>query len=71
MGVVDQYRALLKKLLPPGAAFNRGTGTNLSSLLDGMAEEPARVHDRVGDLMLETMPDITTEMLAEWDTAWG
>ena len=71
MGVVDQYRALLKKLLPPGAAFNRGTGTNLSSLLDGMAEEPARVHDRVGDLMLETMPDTTTEMLAEWETAWG
>lgn len=71
MGLIDRYRNLMKKLLPPGFAFTRGTETQMDALLSGMAEEPARVHDRSGDLLFEMFPDTTTELLTEWETVWG
>lgn len=71
MGFIDRYRNLMKKLLPPGHAFTRSTGTHMHTLLDGMAEEPARLHDRAEDLLFEMFPDTTTELLAEWETVWG
>jgi uncharacterized protein YmfQ (DUF2313 family) len=71
MGIIDRYRSLLKKLLPPGLAFTRGAGTNMDALLSGMSEEAARIDDRAGDLLFEMFPDTTTELLSDWETVWG
>lgn len=61
------YREHLKALLPPGNAFPRETGTNLEALLDGMAQELARIDSRGEDLTVEANPMLTTELLSDWE----
>ena len=71
MDLIDKYRASLKKLLPLGMAWPRGAGANIHKLLDGLAAEPARIHDRADDLMGEMHPATVTELLEEWEAVWG
>lgn len=68
---VDDYRELLKALLPPGRAFPRDPGTTLDSLLSAMAEELARIDGRADRLLVEAIPSTTAEMLTDWERAAG
>jgi len=62
----DQYREHLRSLLPPGRALEDGDGV-LTQLLDGLAEELARVDGRGAALIAEALPDSTLELLADWE----
>jgi uncharacterized protein YmfQ (DUF2313 family) len=71
MDLVERYVSHLKALLPPGAAWPREIGTNLHKFLQGLAAEPARIHERVEDFLAEADPTRAVEMLPEWETTWG
>lgn len=61
------YLRQLKHLLPPGVLLNLEAGSVLSRLLEGLADELARVNARVADLLNESDPRTATETLAEWE----
>ena len=71
MASASDYLDQLKALLPSGAAFTRAAGSRLTALLGGIAEELARVDQRGADLMVQTDPRIVTELLEDWERAWG
>jgi uncharacterized protein YmfQ (DUF2313 family) len=71
MATAADYLGQLKALLPQGAAWPRESGSTLSGLLEGLAEELARVDGRAGDLMVQTDPRAVTEMLGDWERAYG
>lgn len=66
-----EYLEQLKALLPPGRAFPREPGTSMEDLLDGMAQELARVDERGEELTVEANPQFTTEMLTDWERVAG
>lgn len=66
-----EYREQLKALLPPGQAFPREPGTTMQELLDGMAEELARVDVRGEELTVEANPLTTSELLSDWERVAG
>jgi len=68
---VEEYAALLRSLLPPGAAFSREPGTDLEQLLLGCAAEFARVEARADVLALEMNPSTSVELLSDWERALG
>lgn len=70
-GSVRDYIEQLAALLPPGLAIRRETDTNVYKLLHGMAEELARVDTRSDDLLRESDPRTTLELLADWETQVG
>lgn len=63
----DQYREALQAHLPPGLAFTRDPGAVLTALLDGFAQEFARNEGRGLQLLDETDPRTTSELLADWE----
>lgn len=69
--VADQYREQLKALLPPGNAFPRDPGNNIEKLLDGMAQELARLDGRAQKLVREANPMTTSELLLDWERVAG
>lgn len=69
--MADRYTSQFKKLLPRGKAWICETGSNLYLLLEGMAAEFARIHERAQDLLLEMDPSKAVELLPEWEKVWG
>jgi uncharacterized protein YmfQ (DUF2313 family) len=67
----DQYREHLQALLPRGAAWPREPGTVLTQVLDGLAQELARVDLRVENLLDEINPRTTYELLSDWERVLG
>ena len=67
----EDYLAQLQDLLPPGPAWDRETGSILTKLLHGLAEELSRVHNRALDLIEESDPRTTLELLADWERTAG
>lgn len=67
----NQYLAQLQALMPPGAAWTREADANLTRLLAAFAEEFARVDTRADELLNEADPNATSEMLADWERAFG
>lgn len=65
------YKANLQGLLPHGPAWPSGEDTALADLLDGLAQELARVDRRADDLLSESDPRTTYEMLLDWEGAAG
>lgn len=65
------YREQLEKLLPSGRAWPRQNGTTMSALLSGFGAELSRVDDRAQDLLRESDPRTTLELLPEWERALG
>jgi uncharacterized protein YmfQ (DUF2313 family) len=53
----------MQNLLPPGVAFNKDPGSNLTNLLTGLAAEYARIHNRADDLRVDAHPTKTIELL--------
>lgn len=72
MGLTRQhYLTHLQALLPWGPAWSRAPGAWLTRLLDGFAEELARVDGRASDLAIEANPRTTLELLEDWERATG
>lgn len=71
MPTADEYREQLKALLPPGQAFPRDRGTNLNLLLDGMAQELARLDSRALRVTEEAIPTTSLELLPDWERVTG
>lgn len=67
----DDYKQLLKSLLPPGEAFPRDVGTNLDQLLAALAEEWARIDARGDQLIVDGLPATTSELLTDWERVLG
>lgn len=63
---IDDYRQVLYALMPPGPAFSES-----DLLLDGLAAEFARCHNRILDLITESDPRTTTELIDEWEKDVG
>ncbi|NKB37845.1 MAG: DUF2313 domain-containing protein [Gammaproteobacteria bacterium] len=68
---VDHYHEQLQALLPVGPAWPREMNTVLSNLLFAIAEEFARVDFRVDNLLEEIDPRTASELLPDWETAFG
>jgi uncharacterized protein YmfQ (DUF2313 family) len=67
----DDYRRQMQALLPRGFAWPLAPAAWLTRLLSGLSPEFARIHGRVLDLIRESDPRTTVEMLAEWERALG
>jgi len=62
-----QYREQLRALLPLGKALDDGGEGTLTQLLDGLAQELARVDARGNALLEESLPSSTLELLPDWE----
>lgn len=71
MASADDYLAQLKALAPQGVAWPRESGSTLEKVFNALADEMARVDARGGDLMIQTDPRAVTEMLEDWERAYG
>lgn len=60
------YSELLHSLRPQGPAMS-----DEDRVLQGLAEEYARLHNRAGDLLRESDPRETVELLPEWEYDFG
>ncbi|MBF0168806.1 MAG: DUF2313 domain-containing protein [Alphaproteobacteria bacterium] len=67
----DDYLAQLQALLPPGTAWPTDPDAVLTLLLAGLALGMARAHNRMADLVDESDPRKTYELLVEWETELG
>ncbi|MBO3274119.1 YmfQ family protein [Pseudomonas schmalbachii] len=67
----DEYRNQLQQLLPPGRAIPADPGSTAYELLDGMAQELARLDARGDVLLLEVNPATTNELLPDWERVAG
>lgn len=67
---VAGYRRQLEQLLPRGRVWPR-RGSRFESLLASLAEECARVDERVGTALRESDPRTTLELLLEWERNLG
>lgn len=65
------YRRMLGKLLPRGPLWDLVSQSALLALVDGLAEELKRIHNRLVDLRAEADPRTASELLDEWCAAWG
>lgn len=66
-----EYLSQLQALLPQGPAWPREPDALLTRLLDGFAEEFARVDARADQLIDEADPRTTYELLADWERVAG
>lgn len=69
--LAELYADQLEALLPPGVLFKSPVGPNLRALLLAIADEFARAHGRVEQLLREQAPRTTSELLGDWERAVG
>jgi len=66
-----EYLSLLVALQPPGSALPREGDSIWSLLLQAEAEELARVDGRAADLVVESDPRTSAELLPDWERVCG
>lgn len=66
-----EYRDALAALLPHGAAWPRDLDSTLMMFVASLAQEFARVDMRAAQLLAETDPAATTELLSDWERVVG
>lgn len=71
MGLIDEYRDLQRRLLPPGVIWRRAVDGEVGRWIAAFADEFARVHERAQTLVVEADPRTTDEMLAAWERNAG
>lgn len=71
MATADDYLAQLLALAPQGAAWPKESGASLARLFAGLAEELARIDGRADVLLEQIDPRTATEMLPDWERAFG
>ena len=67
----DEYRDALAGLLPTGGAWPRDPASALMRFLASLAAELSRLDGRVAQLLAETDPASTTELLTDWERVVG
>lgn len=67
----SDYLSNLQALLPSGPAWPRESDASLTKMLDGIAQELARIDARCDDVLNESDPRTAYEMLADWEEAAG
>jgi uncharacterized protein YmfQ (DUF2313 family) len=67
----DDFRRLFLDLLPQGYAWSKWRGTVIYAVFDGAGQEPARVAGRDCDLLEESWPCGSTELLPDWERVCG
>lgn len=68
---IERYKGLLYNLMPDGPLWRRPMGPGMDALLQSWATELARVNDRAVDLLHESDPFETRELLPEWEALVG
>jgi len=68
---VDDYRAQLAALAPPGMAWPTDPESRWQKLLAGLAQEFARVDSRAGQLLIEADPRQALYLFDEWEASYG
>lgn len=71
MADLIDYQQQLVSLLPRGAAWQFDAGTQLSVFTEAMAVELVRVDGRAADMLKESLPHQTYEMISEWEEVAG
>lgn len=67
----DEYRDALAALLPSGAAWSRDPASALMKVLAALGAELERLDGRAAQLLAETDPASTTELLPDWERVVG
>jgi len=67
----EAYVRQMRALLPRGAAWRFPAGGIFAALLGGLAAEFARIDQRALDLIEESDPRTTLELLGDWETTAG
>ncbi len=67
----NDYREQMQGLLPQGPAWPRADDAPLTKLLDGLAQELARVDASGDDLLNESDPRLAYETLSDWERVAG
>lgn len=68
----EEYARMVKQLLPPGPAWERGDATSMiAMMIEVWAEELARVDSRVRTLVREADPRFAVETFKDWLDDWG
>ncbi len=68
----DDYAVALRNLLPQGLAWPTNPVSVLSRVISGLAQIFGYADDRAADLLeVETDPRLTSELLPEWERAFG
>lgn len=64
--IIEQFKNSLKKFLPSGKAWSLNN-SNLEKLIESFSVEFCRVQDRFNQLLKETDPRKTDELLVDWE----
>ena len=67
----DSYLRILRDAGAHGVIWTRDPARRLTKLLQGLADELVRVHNRAGQLMEEADPQTTSELLSDWERVTG
>ena len=67
----EEFTAQIRKLLPIGRAWNAEEGTVTHGIIRAIGQELSRVHQRAAELIEETDPATTLELLEEYERVWG
>jgi uncharacterized protein YmfQ (DUF2313 family) len=65
--LIQAYTRTMIDLLPPGRLWKLIGDTLLRRFFEAAAEELARIHERVLDLLREAIPTTTIELLPDWE----
>lgn len=65
------YRQLMSSLLPSGIAWPRGSSSTLQMVLASLTAELARVDARSEQLLAESDPRSSSELLIDWERVCG
>lgn len=68
---VAQYLNVLLALLPKGDAWPTDLDSDMAGLMHGIAEEFARIDSRCTDVINESNPSMSAELLNEWEEQLG
>jgi uncharacterized protein YmfQ (DUF2313 family) len=69
-GVFD-FLQQFQRLLPRGRVWQRGWGFLQAEYLITLMPTWVRLHERANDLLVDTFPCTTTELLPEWEASLG
>ncbi|WP_424195556.1 YmfQ family protein [Ampullimonas aquatilis] len=67
----DDYLNQLQQLLPRGPAWPRDADARLTKLLSGWSQEYARESSRADDLLNESDPRSTNQLLSDFERVYG
>lgn len=66
-----KYKEVLLDLLPTGRAWNRSSKGTLATLLEGIGAEFERIEKRSYNLLRESDPRTSTELVSDWERFLG